>query len=261
MKTNSLGARIKRLIGSGRFYRLLWNLRYRTLGPVRHLSRALTWRGVYRGLAAQPSGVILHLGCGDDRRQGMLNCEFRATAGCDAVMDCSKLDRFDDATVSGIYSNAFFEHLYRTQHASFASECFRVLGPNGWAVSLALPDFRAVAEAYLSNAPGIVGDRFDLFNVYRYTHGDPEAAPLWWLEQLHKSLLDDPYLRKLWHNAGFKYVGICNYCYPGESLAVNLAVVASKTGPVDCLPLFEPFADRFADHRIAASSVTWSSLN
>ena len=33
-----------------------------------------------------------------------------------------------------------------------------------------------IARLYLAQAPGVLGERFDLFNVYRYTHGDPEAS-------------------------------------------------------------------------------------
>ena len=79
-----------------------------------------------------------------------------------------------------------------------------------------IPDFREVANAYLNHLPGHTGRSkyFDLFHVYRNTHGDPEMTPKYWLPQLHKSLLDKETMRELLITSGFKYFAIFTYTVP-----------------------------------------------
>ena len=107
-------------------------------------------------------------------------------------------------------------------------ECFRVLKNDGLMIFLGLPDFEEVAKAYLEKKPGIVGETFDLYNVYRYTHGDPEMASSYWLEQLHKSLFDKNYLEIIVKKAGFQQVLSFNYFYPEEFIPLNLGFIAAK---------------------------------
>lgn len=217
-----------------------------------HRVRAgLTWRRRAGKLAASSGGLMLHLGCGDRSYPGMLNCEFRATKAADAVFDCSRLDRFADASVRQIFSHAFFEHLYRRQQSPFLQECFRVLRPDGTLVFLGIPDFEVIARHYLAKGAGLpsVGERFDLYHVYRYTHGDPEIACDYWLEQLHKSLFDKEYLAGLLEGAGFASFLLFNYCYPGEEIPLNLGFVASKLpSPLEerVEELLSPFRDNMA---------------
>jgi hypothetical protein len=84
---------------------------------------------------------------------------------------------------------------------------------------------------YLENGPGIVGETFDLFHVYRYTHGDPEAVDSGgWFEQLHKSLFDGPELNQLLKNSGFSSSLVFYYAYPGEEKTpVNCGFLASRS--------------------------------
>jgi hypothetical protein len=118
-----------------------------------------------------------------------------------------------------------------------------------------------VAKFYLERAPGTAGPVFDLFNVYRYTHGDPEQAPLWWFGQLHKSLFDEDELSSLLKAAGFETFVLFCYGYPGDTheLPVTMGFYATKCArPVgqlqrDC----RAFLERFADKRIRLSTLAW----
>lgn len=217
-------------------------------GLVMRSRTELTWKGIARTLAGSPDGLRLHLGCGDDRMEGMLNCDCRATGGADVVMNCADLRRFEDGTVAVVYSHAFIEHLYRNQQPVFMANAFRVLMDGGWMVALGLPDFKAIAECYLAKEIGITRNRFDVLEAYRYTHGEPEHAPEWWLAQLHKSLFDREYCEKLCAEAGFSSTFVFNYSFPGEDLPVNLGFVAFKgERTVSLIETLAPFRAKFAD--------------
>jgi hypothetical protein len=161
-------------------------------------------------------------------------------------MDCSDLSRFDDKSVSLIYSYAFFEHLYRDQQLPLLNDCHRILHDDGVLVFLGIPDFEVVAKSYLDGVPGIpgYGDEFDLYQVYRCTHGDPESFRGYWLEQLHKSLFDKKYVASLLSESNFKYISIFNYAYPGEDIPLNLGFVAWKKNRSKSLDeVMQPFRD------------------
>lgn len=219
--------------------------------PLRRARLACSWRSRAARLAAG-EGLKLHLGCGEKRYENMLNCEYRSTRAADLVFDCSRLSMFGDASVTQIFSHAFFEHLYRPQQLPLLKDCHRVLAAGGTVVFLGIPDFEVIARSYLERVPSHLsqGRSFDLYHVYRYTHGDPEIAREYWLEQLHKSLFDKRYLGDLLQRAGFGNHAIFNYCYPGEDIPLNLGFVASNSAlPVALqIPeLLSPFRECLAD--------------
>jgi len=230
-------------------------------GTLRKLKSALTWRTKAAALERTPAGLRIHLGCGDKHFDGMLNCEFRPTRAADVVMDCGDVRRFRSDSATLIFSHAFFEHLYMRQQAPLIRGCRRVLKPGGLLVFIGLPDFEAISDAYLKKTQldaatdGLAkhGDHFNLANVYRYTHGAPEIAPAYWLEQLHKSVFDKAFLRALLNTAGFEDVVLFNYRFPNESLPVCLGFAARKEGGPqtgalrDSLPeILAPFAEYIA---------------
>jgi len=191
-------------------------------------------------------GLHLHLGCGADRLNHFINIDTRQTSAADIAMDLS-LPRFVNGSVAVAFSHAFFEHLYRNARVPHLRRIYESLEPTGTCCYIGIPYFPNIARFYLEGAPGIVGDRFDLFNVYRYTHRDPEQAGAtgWWLEQLHKSLFDEDELSRILQEAGFRNsVQFC-YAYPGEELTVSMGFFASRDirGPErlreDCLRLFQ----------------------
>lgn len=202
----------------------------------RRIFKSLTWKVKVAMLLKSPGGLKLHLGCGDQNIKGMCNCEYRPTKAADVVMDCGRLSRFKDNSVSLVFSHAFFEHCYRKLQLPLLKDCYRILKKNdGVLIFLGIPDFEVIAESYLNRVPGHPGrsDVFDLYQVYRYSHGDPEMTPTYWIEQLHKSLFDKKHIKELLSMSRFNNWAIFNYCYPGENIPLNLGFVAWKSKPVD----------------------------
>src|SRR5207302_252395 len=98
----------------------------------------------------------------------------RATNATDIALDCIKIDYFKQGSMSIIYANAFFEHVYRLQRVSCLKSCFRTLRDDGILLFTGIPDFYQIANAYMTKQKGIFSKKFDAFDVYRFTHGDPE---------------------------------------------------------------------------------------
>ena len=94
----------------------------------------------------------------------------------------------------------------------------------GFACYIGLPDFRRVAELYLSHARGVEGPVFDLHEVYRYTHGYPEMGGTEWLPQLHKSLFDVAEVDRLLRDAGFASYVIFRYVFPDDPPGFDLSL-------------------------------------
>lgn len=173
----------------------------------------------------------LHLGCGDVKIRQCLNLDCRATSATDIIHDCTNLNLFPEKSFLAVFSNAFLEHLYREKLVPCLKSVHRILRDDGTAIFIGIPDFQEVAKAYLDQAPGIVSRHFDLYNVYRYTHGDPEQSPKWWLGQLHKSLFDRETLKHLLQESGFKFFYIFKYCYKDENMPIPIGFVAFKRKP------------------------------
>jgi predicted SAM-dependent methyltransferase len=179
--------------------------------------------------AGQPEGLQIQLGCGDRGMTRMLNIDARVTPATDMVADCSVLREFGDASLSLIFSNAFFEHLYRRQQLLLLRDCVRTLRPDGFLLFLGIPDFECVCHEYVNADNGRIGEYSRLQWAYRYTHGDPEQHPEWWSKQLHKCLYDADFLAGLAHDAGFVSSIVFRYCYPGERWPVNLGLCAGSS--------------------------------
>ena len=202
----------------------------------------------------------LHLGCGDERLSDCVNIDYRRTSATDMTMDLN-VPRLAAASVALVFSNAFFEHLYRPQRLPHLRRLRESLEDGGVCCYIGVPYFRNIAKFYLERAPGTVGPVFDLFNVYRYTHGDPEHQPRWWLGQLHKSLFDEEEVAALLRDAGFQTFVMFCYGYPGDDheLPVTMGFYASPAAvPIEqlrseCLR----FLERFADTRIRLSTLAW----
>ncbi|MCL4374498.1 class I SAM-dependent methyltransferase [Patescibacteria group bacterium] len=168
----------------------------------------------------------LHIGCGAVRLSRFINIDIVATPATDIIHDCNDLSFIPSQSIKIIYAHAFIEHLFPDQVDRLLAELKRVLRKDGLIIFLGIPDFRTIARAYLLKKPGLVGKRFDLYHVYRYTHGAAHEVALW-QNQLHKSLYDRKKLRELLVRTGFKPVLIFNYRYQKEYLPVNLGCIAS----------------------------------
>lgn len=173
----------------------------------------------------------LHVGCGDIRISNLINMDSRPTVATDIVANSTNLSIFPSNSFLVVFSNAFFEHLYKEDRVLHLTDLKRTLKKNGMAIYLGMPDFEVIARSYLGNVPGILYKKFDVNEAYRYTHGNPEQADGWWLEQLHKSLFDTKSLTKLLEESGFRNFVIFDYAFRTESIPLNMGFIAFKTKP------------------------------
>jgi hypothetical protein len=233
----------------------------RAIGKIFRIPKSLV--NVRRVSALQSSRSLrVHLGCGGDRLPDCINIDYRLTPATDVTMDLN-VPRLAPSSVALAFSNAFFEHLYRPQRLPHLRRIRESLEDGGVCCYIGVPYFKNVAKFYLEKAPGTLGPVFDLYNVYRYTHGDPEHQQAWWLGQLHKSLFDEEELTGLLRDAGFQSFVMFCYGYPGDDheLPVTMGFFASGVAaPIEqlrerCLT----FLGRFADQRIRFSTLVWLS--
>jgi len=217
----------------------------------RHIRTMITWRSKVKALSKRHEGLWVHLGCGDQHFEGMINCDVRVTRTTDLIMNCQNLSKFADNSINVIFSHAFFEHLYPYQQFPLLKDCYRTLNNDNGCLSclmfLGIPDFHRIAESYLNRVPGHPGRStiFDLSQVYRYTHGVPEIPYSSYLEQLHKSLFDKAYLSEVISNAGFKHWCIFNYCYKGEKIPLNIGMLCWKKKPSNHITSLKKMVNAF----------------
>ncbi|MBI4008982.1 hypothetical protein HY357_02005 [Candidatus Roizmanbacteria bacterium] len=174
----------------------------------------------------------LHVGCGFEKLPHCINVDIKPTKATDIVEDCNNLEVFPNNSFFVIYGNAFFEHLFYKQRPIHLANLYRILKNRGAVVYIGIPDFESLAKAYLEKKNGIINKHFDLEEVYRYTHGDPEqVASKYWLYQLHKTLFDQKEVEKLLLKAGFRSFCIFRYSFRQEKLAISLGFIAFKGRP------------------------------
>jgi len=90
----------------------------------------------------------LHLGCGEKKIDGYVNIDTRHFEGIvDIVDDISKLNNFEDNTVSLIYCSHVLEHFGRREYMKVLQRWFDILKPGG-VLRLAIPDFEKVVQHY-----------------------------------------------------------------------------------------------------------------
>lgn len=172
-------------------------------------------------------GVMLHIGCGDKKLQGYVNIDAVPTEATDVVMDVAKdLHLIPSNIASEIRLESVFEHFYRYEQPVILQHFHRILKKGQPLVIMWLADFDAIIDAYLKKKPGIVGKDFDLFNVYRHTHGDPipKNSPY----QLHKDIFTKDSIRALLEASDFYIEKLENEIFPGEKLALGINIIAIK---------------------------------
>jgi len=172
-------------------------------------------------------GAKLNIGCGDKKLKGYINIDIVPLEGTDVVMDVSRdLYLIPSGIADEIRLENVFEHFYRYQQEHILRDYYRILKKGGKLIIKGLPDLDVLIGAYLKKEKGITGERFDLFNVYRYTHGDPipENSP----HQLHKDIFTKESIRALLEKNGFRIETLKNEKFGEEHLALNIDIVAAK---------------------------------
>lgn len=196
----------------------------------------------------------VQVGSSHQQLDGFVNVDIRPVGGTARRGHAADLSFAGDGEVELLFSNAVFEHLYLGQQVAALREWRRVTGDGGSVVCLGIPNFPEIARRYLAGAPGILGPTFDLYHVYRYTHGDPEGqtyadwsrvspararnrAPDEWLPQLHKSIFDPATVTALFAGAGFEPV-VFEYAFPSEPYPLCIGVVtgAGVDEALDAVP-------------------------
>ena len=242
----------------GRVARKMWTTPESLTRHLQTIPKSLTKRSRIAALQKQRS-LKVHLGCGDERLAGFLNIDYRPTPATDVVMDLN-LPQFAPASVSFAFSNAFFEHIFRNSRLPHLQRIRDSLDERRGLLLYRNSVFPKYCNSML-RTPGTAGPVFDLYNVYRYTHGDPEQAASWWIGQLHKSLFDEDELRLLLHNSWFSsYVVFC-YAYPGDvnEMSVNIGFFSKcmKTPSANLKDECLTFLKRFDGTRIRLNTLEW----
>ncbi|MBZ9578200.1 hypothetical protein KJA13_04225 [Patescibacteria group bacterium] len=171
--------------------------------------------------------VKFHIGCGDKKLQGYVNIDVVPTEGSDLIMDIPKeLYLISSNIASEIRLESVFEHFYRYDQHMILQHFHRILKKEGTLIIKWLPDFDAIIEAYHKKEADIIGKEFDLFNVYRLTHGDPTAknSPY----QLHKDIFTKNSIRYLLEEHKFYVKKLENEAFSGEKLATSINITAIK---------------------------------
>jgi predicted SAM-dependent methyltransferase len=189
--------------------------------------------------------MLYHLGCGHQRLDGFVNVDIQETEVADLVLDLNTLADLPGGSADGFFSHAFFEHLYRDSRVPHLRAARERVRSEGFLCYMGLPDFRRVAERYLSGARGVQGPVFDLFNVYRYTHGHPEMAGTDWLPQLHKSLFDVTEIDHLLRDAGYPSYVIFRYVFPSDPPGMDLSLGFYATPSRKPVPYLQSAAREF----------------
>jgi len=129
-------------------------------------------------------------------------------------------------SASEILIESGFEHFYRYQQDDFLKECYRILVDKGRLAMKNIPDFDLIADAYLGKKQGNISPIFDLYEVYRLTHGAPEPrnSP----HQLHKDIFTKGSVRELLERNKFKIQEMRDTIFRGENTAASFDVVAVK---------------------------------
>lgn len=171
-------------------------------------------------------GLKLHLGCGSTRMEDYINIDIVPTQATDLVQNVVDLPMVRGNSVEEIFLHSVFEHLYAYEQEGALREWYRVLKPGGRLVMKWVPDFDLVADAYVKRSPGATRPVFDLWEVYRYTHGDPrpDNSP----GQLHKDLFTTEKVRQLLLRTGFKIVSIEHARFRDEPFPIAFNVEAIK---------------------------------
>ena len=93
---------------------------------------------------------LVNVGCGSNGYDGWINIDYSLYEGVNCTFDCRKELPFQDASVKGIFTEHFFEHLdYENEAKEFLADCFRVLVPGG-VIRIIVPDAEKFLYGYCS---------------------------------------------------------------------------------------------------------------
>ena len=162
--------------------------------------------------------IKLHLGCGDKILNNYINIDLY-NPKADINLDIEDLSYFDDSSVSEIFMNAVFEHIYTFQQIPCLNEWKRILKPGGKLNINSIPDFDICAQAYLEGNSGNASEKFDLYEVSRYTHGEYKKENKY--GQMHKDIFNKEKIKNLLIKSGYKIEYLENVRWKDELIPCN----------------------------------------
>ncbi len=145
----------------------------------------------------EPS-MKLHVGCGDKHLPGFTNVDIRFLPNVDVVDNAMFLRKFKDIEVTAIYACHVLEHFTRWEAKGVLNRWYMLLQPGG-VLRIAVPDFNAVAEAYVEG----VAELQDLLGLL---YGGQDYA-----ENFHHHCWDFEMLERCLYNVGFRDIGHYNW--------------------------------------------------
>lgn len=189
--------------------------------------------------------LFLNLGCSSVKIDNFINIDIRHTNATYVTMNLTK-PKIKEGSIKLAFSNAFFEHLYKDERTTHLLQIRKLLQENGAICYIGIPYFKNIAKFYLEKEKGTAGPVFDLYNVYRYTHGNPDMrlSEGWYLGQLHKSLFDESEITQLLREANFNSFAIFSYSYPDDKnlMPVNIGFYATKENKGESILTKEAFS-------------------
>jgi len=174
----------------------------------------------------------LQIGAGRRPIPGFLNYDVDDSH---RMVDYAEADNIpcEDNAIDLIFSNAFFEHIPPHQYPHLFAEWHRILKSDGSMVHLGIPWFDYLVELYFDGKIS----RSMLKNwVLGEVDNDSGA------EDFHKNLFDPIELKAIFKEFNFTPVQVFNYCYPGETLPVNLGVVYGDV-TIESIPEIRAYID------------------
>jgi predicted SAM-dependent methyltransferase len=164
------------------------------MGPRLAATRALRAREERR-LAALPRPLRLHLGSGNEHKDGWVNVDL-AGYPVEIAWNLARPLPLPEATVEAIFHEHLLEHLTLAEGLAFCAEAHRVLQPGG-ILRIGVPDAGAAARSYVEDPAGFLS---------RVRPGRP--TPMLALQELfyypgHRTMYDFETLALLVRAAGF----------------------------------------------------------
>jgi len=186
------------------------------------------------------------MGCGGHPLPGYINMDLQSFPGVDLVTDLSRPHLPQGATE--VFSNAFYEHLFLPDRIPHLRAVYKSLAYGGIINYMGIPWFPGIVDAYVNRKPGTMGggSTFDLYHVYRYTHGAPDEAGEY-MPQLHKGLFDLSTFEVIFDTIKPDHATVYTYVYPDEpvNVSVTCGVFICK-GDLPMTPMSRPPVHTYA---------------
>jgi predicted SAM-dependent methyltransferase len=105
---------------------------------------------VGRILARKGQPIKLHIGSGDNYKEGWVNIDLHPVTRKDLLHNLANGIPFPDNSVDFIYHEHFIEHLSYKDGLAFMNEAYRVLKPGG-VMRISCPDLDFIVETYMND--------------------------------------------------------------------------------------------------------------